>query len=181
MAVWWVALFGAGMALVVATKIAFIGWGIGIPSIDFAGISGHAMRAAAVLPVIAYLALQGGRRSVKIIGVSAGVGLGILIAVSRVLVDAHSLSEAVSGFLLGTLIGVIFIRLARPLYKPSVNGWLVLVTLVSLFWVSSGEPAPTQQMLTEMALALSGHDRPFTRADWIATGQLLPKPVTLIR
>ena len=52
MAIWWCLLLIAGLVLVAATKIAFVGWGVGIRSIDFTGISGHAMRATAVLPVI---------------------------------------------------------------------------------------------------------------------------------
>ncbi|MFC6518687.1 hypothetical protein ACFQAT_01865 [Undibacterium arcticum] len=51
-ALWWCLLFAAGMGLVVATKIAFIGWGIGIRSLDFTGFSGHSMRATAVIPVL---------------------------------------------------------------------------------------------------------------------------------
>ena len=51
----WLVLFGTGMALVIVTKMAFVGWGLGVESIDFAGFSGHAMRAAAVFPVAGYL------------------------------------------------------------------------------------------------------------------------------
>src|SRR4051812_17523224 len=57
-ALWWSVLFGAGTGVVIVTKMAFIGWGIGIRSLDFTGFSGHAMRAAAVMPVLFYLALQ---------------------------------------------------------------------------------------------------------------------------
>ena len=57
LAAWWCVLFIGGMALVVATKIAFIGWGLGIQALDYTGISGHAMRATAVYPVLFYLVL----------------------------------------------------------------------------------------------------------------------------
>ena len=52
LALWWSVLFGAGLGVVVATKMAFIGWGIGIRSLDFTGFSGHTMRSAAVMPVL---------------------------------------------------------------------------------------------------------------------------------
>ncbi|NDP59528.1 MAG: phosphatase PAP2 family protein [Oxalobacteraceae bacterium] len=168
MALWWTVLFGAGMALVVATKIAFIGWGIGIAAIDFTGFSGHAMRATAVLPVIGFLAFNGGRQRVRVAGFAVGLAIALLISVSRVMVDAHSVSEAVSGALLGSAISLIFIRITSTIARPVVNGWLVVLSLAGLFWVSTAEPAPTQELLTDIALELSGHDRAFTRADWIA-------------
>src|SRR4051794_7334239 len=58
LALWWTLLYGGAMGVVIATKMAFIGWGIGIRALDFAGFSGHAMRAAAVMPVLCYLILQ---------------------------------------------------------------------------------------------------------------------------
>src|SRR5712692_9155992 len=57
MALWWCLLFSFGIGIVVATKLAFIGWGIGVRSLDFTGISGHSMRATAVIPVMLYLLL----------------------------------------------------------------------------------------------------------------------------
>src|SRR5215217_2554483 len=51
----WCMLFGIGLLLVAITKIAYYGWGIGIPQWKFAGLSGHAMRACAVYPVVLYL------------------------------------------------------------------------------------------------------------------------------
>ena len=168
MAAWWITLFGAGMTLVVASKIAFIGWGVGIASIDLTCISGHAMRATAVLPIIGYLAFNGRHQRMRLIGFAAGLGIALLISVSRVMVDAHSVSEAVSGAVLGTAISVLFMRITSTIIRPAVNGWLMVLSLAGLFWVSTAEPAPTQEILTDVALALSGHERPFTRADWIA-------------
>jgi membrane-associated phospholipid phosphatase len=167
MAGWWIVLFGAGMTLVVATKIAFIGWGVGVAAIDFTGISGHAMRATAVLPIIGCLAFNGCRRWVRLAGFAAGLSVVLLIAVSRVIVEAHSVSEAASGAVLGTAISWMFMRITSPVILPAMNVWLIVLSLVGLFWVSFAEPAPTQELLTGFALKLSGHERPFTRADWV--------------
>lgn len=104
----------------------------------------------------------------RLIGFAAGLGIALLISVSRVMVDAHSVSEAVSGAVLGTAISVLFMRITSTIIRPAVNGWLMVLSLAGLFWVSTAEPAPTQEILTDVALALSGHERPFTRADWIA-------------
>lgn len=48
----WMALTAMAVPLTTASKLAFIGWGIGWPQIDFTGISGHAMFAAAVYPLL---------------------------------------------------------------------------------------------------------------------------------
>ena len=96
MAFWWCGLFCAGLLLVLATKIAFVGWGVGIRAIDFTGVSGHAMRATAVMPVMLYLILQKTPRPVCAAGVLLGFVFGVLIGRSRLIVNAHSMSEAVA-------------------------------------------------------------------------------------
>jgi membrane-associated phospholipid phosphatase len=163
MALCWAWLFGAGLALVVATKVAFIGWGIGISAIDFAGISGHSMRAAAILPVLCYLLLHRSMPAIRNGGVLIGLLLAALIAVSRVAVGAHSVSEAVSGLVLGNAIGLGFIYFSQPLTKPRVNRWLVAFSFFGLLPTSYAEPAPTNYWIEAMALYLSGHDRPYVR------------------
>src|SRR5215217_3190106 len=80
----WCLLFGFGMLLVVATKVAWYGWGIGIPEWKFAGLSGHAMRACAVYPVVFYLMFLKASRGVRHVALAAGVLLAVLISLSRV-------------------------------------------------------------------------------------------------
>ena len=58
-ALWWLAGTAVVALITTATKVAFFGYGIGYAPLDFTGISGHAMFAAAVLPVLAGL-LAGG-------------------------------------------------------------------------------------------------------------------------
>jgi hypothetical protein len=47
----WCVMFGAGLSLVALSKIAYLGWELGVPSLDFKALSGHAFRATAVIPV----------------------------------------------------------------------------------------------------------------------------------
>ena len=61
-AVCWLAVLGGASGLVVLTKIAFMGWGVGVRDLDFTGISGHAMVSSAVLPVALFVACLPGRR-----------------------------------------------------------------------------------------------------------------------
>lgn len=166
MALWWCGLFGAGLALVIASKIAFIGWGIGIESLDFTGFSGHAMRAMAVLPVLFYLVLQNASVATRTIGVLGGLLLGLLICTSRIVLEVHSVAEAVSGGMLGTAVSLGFIAISVKMEKPLLNRLLITATIVGLVVMSFAEPVPSQNMLIKAALALSGHDRPFTRENW---------------
>lgn len=163
MALWWGSLFAAGLILVAATKVAFIGWGIGISAIDFAGISGHSMRASAILPVLFYLLLHRSMPLLRDGGVVLGLLLGALMGISRVAVGAHSVSEAVAGCLLGGAIGLGFILLSKPLPKPHLNRFLIAFSLFGLLPTSYAEPAPTDHWLQAVALYLSGHERPYVR------------------
>src|SRR5690242_12235967 len=83
LALWWCLLLILGCTMVAASKIAFIGWGIGIQSLDFTGLSGHAMRATAIAPVFLYLISPKAPAPVRLAAVLAGIGFGLLIGVSR--------------------------------------------------------------------------------------------------
>lgn len=166
MSLWWCGLFGTGLALVVASKIAFIGWGIGIPALDFTGFSGHAMRAMAVIPVLFYLVLQNASVATRTAGVLGGLLLGLLICTSRIALEVHSVAEAVSGGMLGSAVSLGFIAISAKLEKPLLNRTLMTATIVGLVVMSYAEPVPSQSLLVRAALALSGHDKPYTRENW---------------
>lgn len=165
-ALWWCGLFGAGLAVVVASKIAFIGWGIGIQALDFTGFSGHAMRAMAVIPVLFYLVLQNASVATRTVGVLGGLLLGLLICASRIVLEVHSVAEAVSGGILGSAVSLGFIAISSKLEKPLLNRALMAATIVGLVAMSYAEPVPSQSLLVRAALSLSGHDKPYTRENW---------------
>jgi membrane-associated phospholipid phosphatase len=129
----WLFSIGAGGVLAVLTKIAFLGWGIGVPALDFTAISGHSMMATAVLTVCGYFFGAAFSRTHAIVGFAIGFGLGLLVAFSRVQIGAHSSSEAIAGAAVGLLIALGSTRVnlddqtrARPLRPPgSVHalGW----------------------------------------------------------
>jgi membrane-associated phospholipid phosphatase len=163
MALWWCLLFAGGLAIVAATKIAFIGWGVGISAIDFMGMSGHAMRATAVFPVIFYLILQRSPATVRGAGVMLGLSIGALVAVSRVALDVHSVSEAVAGCAMGGAVSLGFIWRSRGMPRPWVNRWIIALGLFALLPTSYAKPAPTNQWIQAVALYLSGNDAIFDR------------------
>ncbi|WP_404981032.1 MULTISPECIES: phosphatase PAP2 family protein [Caballeronia] len=162
----WVALFSVGSALVAVSKIAFIGWGIGIRHVDFTGISGHAYMATSVLPVAIFVALLPARGSVRGGGVLIGLLLGVVVSGSRVVVNAHSVSEVVAGCMLGAAVSLAFVRIAWRAEPGKLAPMPVAASLAAVVVALHGVPVPTQHWITEIALGLSGHPYPYVRALW---------------
>lgn len=158
------------VALIVAiTKILFLGFGWGVAALDFTGASGHSMLAFAVYPMLAYLFGKPGARSRLVLVLGAGT-FAMLIAVSRVVIGVHSVSEVWAGTALGTLAGVVSIvamrnanavRLAPIWLLPM----LVIVLASGLASHSSSTGPAAHGLITRLALAISGHDVVFTRED----------------
>jgi membrane-associated phospholipid phosphatase len=163
----WCVLFGLSMVVVLASKIAFIGWGIGSEALDFTGISGHATRAAAVFPVLFYFGLQRAPRKLNSWSVYCGVLLGLLISVSRVKVHAHSGSEVMAGWLLGSLVSGTFLYVMQTHSVFISRRWLVLCSFSLLFMSPAVKPVQTDDVITDLALNLSGHSEPYDRSGWV--------------
>ncbi len=51
----WGLLFGITGAIVCASKLAFMGWGLGIRELDYTGFSGHSALSAAFWPIFLWL------------------------------------------------------------------------------------------------------------------------------
>ncbi len=51
----WSLLFGITGAIVCASKLAFMGWGLGIRELDYTGFSGHSALSAAFWPIFLWL------------------------------------------------------------------------------------------------------------------------------
>lgn len=162
-ALWWAACTGVAALLTTITKVAFFGWEIGYAPLNFTGISGHAMFAAAVLPVLArvLVADRGPRR--QLAAEFAGLALAALIAWSRVVVQAHSPVEAVLGFVLGAAASFVALRRmhAPPLHAPrtlvaALAAWMLLTP-------AGAPPSQTHGWVMRLSVALSGRDEPYQR------------------
>lgn len=162
----WLALVGVAGACVAATKIAFIGWGVGVRSLDFTGISGHSALATAVFPVLLYIMLDTARPALRLAGAVVGLAFGALVGASRLVLHAHSVSEIVAGCLLGALVAVVYIWFTRRIPASRMHPWLVACTALLMLGALHGLRAPTQRWVTHIALSLSGHEQPYIRARW---------------
>lgn len=161
---WWCLLLAFAMLLVAASKIAFIGWGIGIPSLDFTGISGHTTFAMAVLPVLAFLLLQHYPAPLRGGAVALALLLALLVGISRLVLSFHSAAEVIAGYLLGAAVSVGFIWISGSVRRTPLSGVLLGASLAILLAASSLQAAPTQYWLVRVALYVSGHDQPFVRS-----------------
>lgn len=160
----WLGALALATALTTASKIAFIGWGIGSAELDFTGVSGHAMFAAGVYPLLLGTLASPLPPWAQKVAVAAGFALALAVGLSRIEVGAHFASEVLAGLLLGGLASAVVIagkQLPRTLVGPGLSllvAFWVLVTPVKV-------PAlPTHALVTQLALSLSGHPAAHTRA-----------------
>ena len=176
----WLAMLGIAGGVTVMTKVAFLGWGVGIRPLDFTGISGHAVLSTLVYPVVFGVVLVNTPIYVRRTGFLIGLAFALAIGVSRIALRAHSVSEIIAGCALGAFIACWFVsRLeARPApTEPTPHPLLVSLSLVALIGALHGLHVPTQRWVTSIALDLSGHERPFIRARWHRDGRIQPKLV----
>jgi membrane-associated phospholipid phosphatase len=164
--VWrWLFLLAAVGGLIAASKLAFMAWGIGIPSLDFTGVSGHSAMSAMLWPLLLALLGSGGKRYPRIIGAILGLLFAMAIALSRVVLNAHSWAEVLSGFVLGASAAVVFLsrlgsrwRIERPYWPPAVALLLVLS-------IAFGYRFPSERLLHGVAKHLNIDNAVHTRDD----------------
>ncbi|MFR0692445.1 phosphatase PAP2 family protein [Enterobacterales bacterium AE_CKDN230030158-1A_HGKHYDSX7] len=160
----WALLFGFSTALVVGSKLAFMGWGIGIANLNFTGISGHSMMAGAVLPTLA-AQLFSSRRAALLAAACAAL-VAVLVGISRLAINVHSPAEVYAGLSLGLGTSAAFLAATRaglPTFQPAI---LLLVVALSLGQAATGVRAPTHQLLERIAMHLADRPAPFQRGQW---------------
>lgn len=162
-ALWWLAGTALVALIATATKVAFFGYEVGYAPLDYTGISGHAMFAAAVLPVLAGLMAGGRTPRWRHAAIGAGYLLAALIAYSRLRVGAHSASEALAGMALGSLASAVALSAHRlPDMRPPP--WLGVGLLLWMLSLPVGAPAsPTHGWVVRLSLAVSDRATPYSR------------------
>ena len=163
----WLGALALAISLTTATKLAFIGWGLGIGSLDFTGISGHAMMASSVYPLLFAFWTSRWPGHVQRAAFFCGCILALLVGVSRLEVHAHSVSEVMAGLALGLAVGVVCTwrrplpaRVSSPVVQVLIMTWILITP-------QHTPQSPTHQWVTRLSLALAGRDTPYTRADML--------------
>ena len=169
----WLLLFGAAGTIVVISKLAFMGWGIGSQVFDFTGFSGHSALSASIWPVMIWILTSRAPRRLRLAAVVGGYCLALAVGVSRVVIHAHSVSEVIAGLALGFAISTSFLLLqySRHTHIHHLSfGQLTAVLLLPLLLVIQGKKAPTQGLLEHIAATVAPTGRVYTRADLHASG-----------
>jgi membrane-associated phospholipid phosphatase len=162
----WVLLFGSASLLILVSKLAFLGWGVGSARWNFTGISGHTALSVAVWPVALWLVASRAGHGVRAGLAIFGWVLGAAIGVSRLALYAHSASEVATGFALGTFVSAGFLAFQHRMAHPHLRAPLVVASLLlPLAYQAPGQAAPTQGLLEQVAVRLAGIERPYTRED----------------
>lgn len=161
----WLACMCAAAIVTTITKVAFLGWGIGSAALDFTGISGHSMFSAAVYPPLFYLTAAAQASRWRKAAWLSGFVLALIIGISRVTTGTHSWSEVVAGLIIGSAVSLSTLWIARsrhagvPLWLPVGMGVWLAVTPVH------APASTTHDLVTRLALKLSGRQTPHTREE----------------
>jgi hypothetical protein len=158
----WGLVFGLALALVAATKIAFLGWDTGVPTLHYQALSGHATGFTAVFPTLCYLLAQRHGRVARAVASGCALALGALVAAALVRAGEHSVIEALAGWTVGACAFLLGIRLAggtqAPPFGTAAAGSLLAFALTA--WTISS--LPLGYWMIKLALALSGNHSPFS-------------------
>lgn len=166
----WILAFGLTGFSVLATKIAFFAWGIGSAELDFTGFSGHSALSACFWPAWAWLVTVWlDRPAVCRAAVLAGYLLALAIAVSRLVLEVHSVSEVVSGLIVGTGGSMWFLAGTlerKPGQRLSVASAVFALGMTAVMTIAlHGRPAPTTHWIQTSVMQMLGITTPFTRHD----------------
>ena len=161
----WIALLVLAALLTAASKVAFIGWGIGSAALNFTGISGHTMFAAAVYPPLVAAIARSKSQRARRLAIVAGCFVAVLVGVSRVVLGTHSISEIMAGWMLGGLVSAVVV--SRGI--SSAARLNVAIVAMAALWITvmpaTAATLDTHSLVTRVALQLSGHRQPFTRRE----------------
>jgi len=158
----WGAAFGLALALVAATKIAFLGWDTGLPALRYQALSGHAAGFTVVFPTACHLLAQRYGRKARAIAVGTALAFGAVVAAALVQAGEHSWTEAMAGWAIGAAAFLLGTRLAGTVPPPPAGraATAVLLAFGAGAWVIGS--LPIGYWMIKLALALSGNHAPYS-------------------
>jgi len=159
----WLLALALAVSLTLATKVMFLGWGVGSAAFDFTGISGHTLLATSVLQVLFSELLAAERCRFHSGGASLGLLLGLAVGASRVALGAHSISEVISAWLLGLIVSGVTLDAMEGSRQRRWFARLSPLALIFALGTTLSSYLPTHEWEIRLSLLLSGHAKPYTR------------------
>jgi len=137
--------------VVAASKLAFMVWGASLPGLDFTGLSGHAAMSALVWPALLGLLAGRGGKVWCLCGATLGALLAAAVAWSRVVLHAHSVSEALLGYALGAAFALWLLWRHGRGWRLAWSPLLALLPLLLVLPFVYGRHFPSQDILVTIA------------------------------
>jgi hypothetical protein len=158
----WATAFGLALALVAATKIAFLGWDTGLPALRYQALSGHATGFTVVFSATCYLLARRHGRKAGAIAACVALALGAVVAAALVQAGEHSIVEAVAGWAIGAGAFLLGARLAgaAPAAPVGRAAAAALLAFAAGTWTMGS--LPIGYWMIKLALALSGNHVPYS-------------------
>lgn len=137
-AFWWAFSVALVLGLILVAKIAFIPCSAYLPVPGLRSPSGHAGAAMAVYGGLGVLVARlVGHPSLRVLAIGSGALLALAIAVTRVVLGAHTLAETILGTLVGMLAPLLLLSRPNLFVGPVRLRWIWLLAgplvLVVLF------------------------------------------------
>ncbi|MDE1180431.1 phosphatase PAP2 family protein [Paraburkholderia sp.] len=152
----WLMLLAAGALMVGVTKILYAGCGVQIRAIDFRVISGHTMLASAVWPMALMLCLPANANRQPRVALAMGLALAAVIGTARVFDDAHTVSEVIAGWGVGSLVTLFYVRWKNAPVLPAKLRPLAVASLLTVSTLAYGHHAPIQAAIEMYSPFLCG-------------------------
>ena len=154
---------------VILSKLLFMAWGIRPPGLDYTGLSGHTALAILVWPALAGWLARHRPAHLRRLAIALGLIVGFAVGASRLALRFHSPSEVWLGAILGTVVVAWFLRgLSPSMASPDAAGWRTALLgggALAILLLCYGRVFPSQHLLQDMAVWLSGHPGVFTRPE----------------
>jgi hypothetical protein len=161
-AVGWMLAFGMALALVAATKIAFLGWATGLPALDFKAVSGHAAGYTATFPTLCWLLTQRAPPMLRYGATGAALALGMVVVAALIHTGEHTPAEAVAGWLVGAVACACAAYLGAG--TPAPPAAIALPSAALAFGITAWvlHSVSVGYWMVKVALALSGNHYPYS-------------------
>lgn len=168
---YWLLAFCTAGAIVSLSKIAFLGFGLGSARFNFTGFSGHSAMSATLWPVMFWL-LTARLSAWRGAAIAVGYLIPLMVGVSRLVLNYHSVSEVIAGLTLGYTLSTLFLIGQRHTRLRGFTLWqLSIALLLPLLLIGHGRIATTQQFLQRLSVQIAGIDHAWTREELLKLRQ----------
>ena len=141
-AAWWSVSVGLCVGITAVLKIFFYG----CPPVSYMrSPSGHTGFSVVVYGGIALVTAVQTEGFCRILAIAIGSALIVMIAVSRLLLEIHTLPEVILGFIIGMLSLILFGRIY--LQSPQAQVWPLIVTTAILLTTLHGQELSPEEFL----------------------------------